>query len=109
MRFITSSAEFKDIYSNHRKIDSVFFSLLFQRNSKIEESSVGIVISKKIGNAVTRNKVKRWVKHYIREHKNIIKPCYKYIIKAKIESGSTDWNEILNDLNILFTDPQLCR
>ena len=109
MRFITSSAEYRDIYKNNRNIESKLFSLLFTKIPHTDETAVGIVVNKKVGKAVIRNKVKRRVRYFVRSYSEIIKPEFKYIIKAKPLSGMSGWSMIRDELKTLFEAPQLAE
>jgi len=50
-----------------------------------EHSRIGITVSKKVGGAVVRNRVKRWVKESYRK-KNTA-PGYDYVIIARQPAG----------------------
>jgi ribonuclease P protein component len=73
----------------------------------VDEAAVGIVVNKKVGKAVIRNKVKRRVKYFLRNYSELIKPDFKYIVKAKPLSGESDWSMIREDLRTIFQDIQL--
>lgn len=101
MRFITSSKEYREIYSENTRISGVFFDFL---NKKIldDEFSVGIVVSKKVGNAVIRNRVKRRVKAFLRENKTKHPLQLKLLIIAKPSAGKANWQDIISDLNTIW-------
>ena len=109
MRFITSSAEYREIYKDNRNIDSKLFSLLFRKIPPAGEVAVGIVVNKKVGKAVIRNKVKRRVRYFVRNYSEFIRSDFKYIVKAKPLSGISDWSMIRDELKTLFQDPQLAE
>ena len=72
-------------------------------DSAVTESMAGITVSKKVGNAVTRNKVKRRIRAFLREYK----PCYdtpKFMcnIIALQSCVKADWLEFCMDLNRCF-------
>ena len=50
---------------------SRFFLIVYIFDSALSGSMAGITVSKKVGNAVTRNKVKRRIKVFLRDYK----PC----------------------------------
>ena len=45
-----------------------FVLLVRPRGDGDDEPGVGFTVSKKVGNAVTRNRVKRQLRHLVREH-----------------------------------------
>ncbi|MCF7911351.1 MAG: ribonuclease P protein component [Candidatus Cloacimonetes bacterium] len=97
MRFIRSTREYHEVYAGHEKRHGALFLFLRRRVSGAEECSVGIVVSRKVGNAVRRNKVKRRVRAYLREHSGQL-PLGKLVIIAKSSSGTSNWADIAEDL-----------
>ncbi len=70
-------------------------------DDKIENNIVriGFTVTKKIGNAVVRNKVKRRFRAITKELlNNYLKKNYDYIIIAKKNSITMDYKELKNDL-----------
>lgn len=101
MRFITSKREYRDVYSDNTKI---YGNLFIYLKKKIPEDlfAVGIVVSKKVGNAVIRNKVKRRVRAFLRENVHQHPASYKLVIIAKPEAGEASWQELTSDLNLIW-------
>ncbi|MCD4797232.1 MAG: ribonuclease P protein component [Candidatus Cloacimonetes bacterium] len=101
MRFITSTREYLEIYNNNTKSEGDLFIFL---KKKISEDilAVGIVVSKKVGKAVIRNKLKRRIKAFLRENINIHPTNEKIIIIARSVAGNAAWQEIKKDLTMLF-------
>lgn len=64
---------------------------------KEHELKMSAVASKKVGNAVLRNKAKRWLKEAFRKYeKNLL--CGHYVLLAKIEIFSLCFAQIEKDL-----------
>ena len=108
MRYITSKGDYQSVYKdidlNVLKGDLFIFLI---RNNNIENSlAVGIVVNRKVGNAVVRNKVKRRVKAFLRESSLETLDGKDIVIKSKPESGSSNWLEIKKDLTELFAQIQ---
>jgi len=99
MRFIRSTREYHEVYGRHERRHGTLFLFLRQKAEANEEKAVGIVVSRKVGNAVRRNKVKRRVRAYLREHTEQL-PLGKLVIIAKEPSGTSDWAGIEKDLGI---------
>ena len=57
--------------------------ILYVRKNDLENSRIGITITKKIGNAVVRNRIRRRMKEIIRLKLGNIKPGYDLIIIPK--------------------------
>ncbi len=101
MRFITSTREYLEIYNNNKKSEGDLFIFL---KKKVPEDlfAVGIVVSKKVGKAVIRNKMKRRIKAFLRENTKFHPTNEKMIIITKSVAGNAAWQEIKKDLTMLF-------
>ncbi len=101
MRFITSKREYQEVYSHHKKkIGNLFIFLI--REIPEDTFAVGIIVSKRVGNAVRRNKVKRRVRAYLRELDAHNPKGKKIIIIAKPEAGLAAGQAIFEDLRFSF-------
>lgn len=101
MNFITSQKEYQEVYDRHSKKHGKFFTFLIQEIPE-DTFSVGIIVSKRVGKAVKRNKVKRRVRAYLREFCSQQLTRRKVVIIAKPEAGAAGWQEIKEDLNNFF-------
>ncbi|MCQ2792563.1 MAG: ribonuclease P protein component [Bacilli bacterium] len=63
---IRKNTEFKNIISKHHQIKSNEFVIYTNKNS-VKKARVGVSVSSKIGNAVTRNKIKRQIKAMLKD------------------------------------------
>ena len=102
MRFITSKREYQSVYEDNTKYEGNLFIVL---KKKIPDDlfAVGIVVSKKVGKAVNRNKVKRRIKAFLRENAPLYKSGKKIVVIAKPEAGNAEWKEIEKELTVLFS------
>ena len=62
----------------------------------------GIAVSKKIGNAVTRNKLKRKYRNIIDNNRNLFKNNRNYIIMIRKESLTNSFNDINEEMKTLL-------
>lgn len=69
-----------------------------------EKNYLGICVSKKNGNSVVRNRLKRWVRESYKNQENSVKKGYNYIFLFKKTIKGIDLNyKILNqEINELF-------
>jgi ribonuclease P protein component len=106
MRKIISTREYRKVYNNHYRISGNLFIFLIQRNEPeiIEEPecAIGIIASKKVGNAVIRNKTKRRVRAFLRDNNDLLPANAKIVIIAKHKAGSASWNDFQEDLTKIF-------
>ncbi|MDP8203103.1 MAG: ribonuclease P protein component [Candidatus Tenebribacter mawsonii] len=101
MLSITSKREYQSIYRDNVKTEGNLF--VFLKKKILEDYfAVGIVVSKKVGNAVIRNKVKRRVRAFLREHEGLHPTGVEMVIIAKSDAGSAIWQKIKDELIQLF-------
>ena len=106
MRLIISTREYESVYKNNTKLENELFIFLVQKEIPEQEEpgnifAVGVVVSKKVGISVVRNKVKRRIKAFLRE-KESYPVKTKIVIIAKQKAGNADWLGIKQHLSELF-------
>ncbi len=82
MNKIKKTREFEYIYNNSKKIHTKYFIIFKSKNNK-NEKNFGFVSSKKTGNAVQRNRIKRITKETVRLNEKRFETNYNYIFVAK--------------------------
>lgn len=60
---------------------------------------VGFIVSKAVGNAVVRNRVKRRLRHLARERLSALPGSAVLVVRALPASGSADWGRLQADFN----------
>lgn len=73
--------------------------VLFIKINVLKRPRIGITVSRKVGNAVVRNRIKRYIKEFFRNNKNVFNNS-DYSIIARYNTGtlrSTDINKELTD------------
>lgn len=68
---ILKRSEFLRLSEKNRKVQNQYFVALFD-TSTTGETRLGITVTKRVGNAVARNRLKRYVREYYRRHRNDI-------------------------------------
>ena len=79
---LTKPADFDRVYTDGQKIGSASLALFFDP-SPSETTRVGISVSKKMGNAVTRNRIKRLLREAFRLNKHKLKKGYDLLFVAR--------------------------
>lgn len=87
---IRKRKDFLLIYKKGRRYRGKYFNLIYLSNN-LNFSRVAIVASRKIGNAVTRNKIKRWMRDLFRRNKDLLKSSVDIVIISKKEILELSW------------------
>ena len=109
-RSLNQNKEFLKVLKKKR-INTKYFTVYFDKNSKNFKSgfnkylNISFVMKKKIGNAVTRNKIKRKLKYAVQKiskEKRIIDLNYTYVIFGKNNVYKDKFSLVLNEVNETF-------
>ena len=98
---VKKSEDFNRIIKKRTGKSNNYF-IINQEDNKENIVKFGITFSKNIGNAVTRNKIKRRIKSILDNNKKIYNTDKTYIIIAKKEILSLKYNEMEKELINLF-------
>ena len=106
--FILGKITKRSDYVKASKGQYIKTSALFLQKAKRDDKKnprYGVTASKKIGNAVERNKAKRRIRHAIKEVlPKYGKSGYDYVVIATIKTNKVSWNTVLNDLEKAFRE-----
>lgn len=92
-RRIVKSKDFRRIYRSGRKVKGKLLSLYyFPTRQGI--TRFGYSISKKVGQAVARNKLKRRLREICRNHLNIFQPGLDVVLVARENAGAVAYDEL---------------
>ena len=98
---VKSSIIFDNIINTGIKTANKYFVILKKRKEEIN-NQFGIAVGKKVGNAVTRNKVKRQMRNIIDNNRKAFSSYHNYIIICKKEILNLSYLEMeKNFLNLL--------
>jgi len=90
-----------------KKLNTKYYTIYFDKNSKHLNKylNISFVMKKKIGNAVTRNKIKRKLKFAIQKiskESKLIDLNYTYVIFGKNNVYKDKFADVLNEVNETF-------
>ncbi|MCX7918489.1 MAG: ribonuclease P protein component [bacterium] len=91
---ITTRAEYQAILQQGKKVSDNNFRIAVAFNSEIKKPKLGIIVSKKIGTAVERNRIKRRVREIFRLNQHNFVAGTKLIIIAKPECVTKKYQEL---------------
>jgi ribonuclease P protein component len=90
---IRKQKDFTGLYRRGRRLKSRYFHLVFQPNG-LEYSRMAVVVSKKVGRATVRNRIKRRFRELFRRNKDLLgEPCDLIFIAQK-EISKLSWEEL---------------
>lgn len=68
----------------------------------LQPARVGITVSRKVGSAVIRNRVKRWLREFVRLHPHWLPTSYDVVIIARKTAGQLrSYHDVVADLEPL--------
>jgi len=90
-----------------KKIDTKYFTVFFDKKFKNYNRylNISFVMKKNIGNAVTRNRIKRKLKYAVQKilkESKLINLNYTYVIFGKNNVYKDKFENVLNELNGTF-------
>lgn len=98
---INQNKEYNAIYNNGEKVIGRYIIIYILANN-LDYNRYGIVTSKKIGNAVIRNKAKRRLRHIVKINMENIKTSYDIVIIGRYKISETDFKLIERDFMIVM-------
>lgn len=112
MNNLKKNGEFQIIYNSGRKSFG-YYSLIFFKRNDDNLKRCGFVVSKKTGNAVCRNRLKRLFREYYRQKEEYIKDEYDIIFVAKKTAGEKykelKFEDIRKDLDKVLNNAKIFK
>jgi ribonuclease P protein component len=79
---LTRRSDFERLSRDGHRIDSDYFVILYRPNG-LGRLRLGVTVSKRVGRAVIRNRLKRLVREHYRQHKGLFSDSYDVNVIAK--------------------------
>ena len=93
---IRKRKDFLFLYKKGYRYRGKYFNLIYLSND-FSFSRMAVIVSKKVGNAVKRNKIKRQMRALFRRNKSLLKAPLDIIIIAKKEILESSWLTLKGD------------
>jgi ribonuclease P protein component len=98
---LLKSWEYRMVGKMGCKLYTPHFVLLVYKNS-LKNSRLGVTVSRKVGNAIQRNRIKRLIREFFRQHNKIFLDKKDYSIIAKRDICLLSSSEIYIELSEIF-------
>lgn len=107
INILKKNEDFSRIIHNCPYIKNDLYVIYVEKNKNLEKYQFGVSVSKKVGNAVVRNKIKRQIKDII--DKFYYQNNFNCIIIVKKNIVSKNYNEMKEKLFSLLTKENLIK
>ena len=97
---LKKNVEFKKVYNRGRSVASKAV-VLYSLPNNSDKKKFGFSVSKKMGKAVVRNKIKRVLKEVCRLNQDWFKDGYDYILIPRAAILKMNYQQICNEINKL--------
>lgn len=104
---VKKESEFQKVFHTGKSYANRRFVLYFIQKKEQPHFRVGLSVGKKIGNAVTRNQVKRYIRQSLLELKPQLKADVDFIIIARKGVEKLNYFEVKQNMNHLLQLAQL--
>ena len=101
VEMIKKHQDFTEIIKNQNYIQNKNF-VIYNKESKFTYPHYGIAVSKKLGNAVIRNKCKRRMRVILDKYKNQLRSDKDYIIIMKENSSKINFQQLEESFKTLL-------
>ena len=105
---IKSNRDFRRLYARGKNAAVPTLAVYYRKN-RSQKNAVGITVGTKLGNAVTRNKVKRRIREAYRLQEKDLLSGYDMVIVARKRAVLAGYGEIVRDMTALFRKSKILR
>lgn len=104
---LKKNSDFKFVYSKGRSFATKIL-VMYYRPNQLGHNRIGFSISKKVGKAVIRNRLRRLMKENLKRM-NDIKEGYDIIFIARVSMAEADFYHIEKNIKYIFSKTRLIK
>lgn len=106
---LKKDSDFRKVYKHGKSFANKYLVMYILPN-KSDETRLGISVSKKVGKAITRNRVRRLIKEVYRLNiDEKIKTGYDIVFIARISSKDAQYKDIEKSINYLVRKTEMFK
>lgn len=98
---LKKNRDFKEVYNQRRSVANRLLVLYVKKNN-LCINRLGISVSRKVGGAVVRNRIKRLIKESYRLDENTVTAGYDMVVVVRKDAACADFWQIKKSLRDLF-------
>ncbi|MBB4826941.1 ribonuclease P protein component [Sporosarcina luteola] len=106
---IKKNEEFQKVFKSGKSFANRQFVVYVLRKEEQSEFRIGLSVGKKIGNAVKRNQIKRYIRQTFLELKDELKNDVDYVIIARHQAANLDFHETKKSLQHVLRIAKVIR
>ncbi len=100
---IRKRPEYSSIYQHGTRIQARHFTMVVQKN-ELGFGRLGITVSKKVGDAVRRNRIKRLIREFFRLNKNQLVASRDIVVIGKKGMPRLSYHDVCQELAVLVSN-----
>ncbi len=106
---IKKNEEFQKVFKKGKSFANRQFVVYCLKKEEQTEFRIGLSVSKKIGKAVTRNQIKRYIRQTFLELKEDVRQDMDYVIIARNQAATLDFHETKKSLEHVLRIAKLVK
>lgn len=106
---VKKNREFQTIFKDGKSFANRQFIVYQYKKEGQTEFRLGLSVSKKIGNAVTRNRIKRYLRQAFLELKDDLHQNMDYVVIARKQAATMDFHETKKSLQHVLRIARVLR